>query len=221
MKKSALVLAALAAVSAAPTYAAEILTQSPHIPGGGAVSSGNTQFFEDFKLSAVSMITGVDFWSQSGAPQTMDYEISFWNLASGSFSPDVASGPIFSALVSSTSREVGTFNYIHEAVFATPALLPADTSLFISIYGVNSVLSWRRAADAPSPGTFSFPASVGRNRASGALYFNGVDLAFRLNGTQGIAPAIPEPSTWAMLIIGFGAIGGAQRRRRGPRLVPA
>lgn len=28
------------------------------------------------------------------------------------------------------------------------------------------------------------------------------------------APAVPEPSTWATMLLGFGAIGGAMRRRR-------
>lgn len=30
--------------------------------------------------------------------------------------------------------------------------------------------------------------------------------------------AIPEPSTWAMLLIGFGALGAAMRRKRGPKV---
>jgi PEP-CTERM motif len=29
--------------------------------------------------------------------------------------------------------------------------------------------------------------------------------------------AIPEPATWAMMILGFGMIGGAMRRRRAVR----
>jgi PEP-CTERM motif len=28
-----------------------------------------------------------------------------------------------------------------------------------------------------------------------------------------LSPAVPEPSTWAMLILGFGAVGGTMRRR--------
>ncbi len=31
-----------------------------------------------------------------------------------------------------------------------------------------------------------------------------------------IAGGVPEPATWAMLILGFGVIGGAMRRRRAP-----
>lgn len=27
-------------------------------------------------------------------------------------------------------------------------------------------------------------------------------------------PAVPEPSTWAMMLVGFGAVGGAMRRRK-------
>jgi hypothetical protein len=32
--------------------------------------------------------------------------------------------------------------------------------------------------------------------------------------TTGVAPAVPEPATWAMMIGGFGGIGGAMRARR-------
>lgn len=33
-------------------------------------------------------------------------------------------------------------------------------------------------------------------------------------------PAVPEPSTWAMMLLGFGVIGFALRRRRNTRLEP-
>lgn len=32
------------------------------------------------------------------------------------------------------------------------------------------------------------------------------------------APAVPEPATWAMLVCGFGIIGGTARRRRNPAI---
>jgi PEP-CTERM motif len=38
-------------------------------------------------------------------------------------------------------------------------------------------------------------------------YWVADDLSFTLNG------GVPEPATWAMMLLGFGMIGGAQRRR--------
>lgn len=41
----------------------------------------------------------------------------------------------------------------------------------------------------------------------------------RLAGVQPLTGAVPEPSTWAMLLVGFGAIGASLRRRKtGSRL---
>ena len=41
----------------------------------------------------------------------------------------------------------------------------------------------------------------------------------RLAGVQPLTGAVPEPSTWAMLLVGFGAIGASLRRRKSsPRL---
>jgi len=42
--------------------------------------------------------------------------------------------------------------------------------------------------------------------AGGTIRYGTVDI--------GSVPAVPEPSTWAMLLIGFGSIGGAMRRKR-------
>ena len=36
--------------------------------------------------------------------------------------------------------------------------------------------------------------------------------------TTGSAPAVPEPATWAMMLMGFGAAGYAMRKRRRPRV---
>ena len=44
----------------------------------------------------------------------------------------------------------------------------------------------------------------------GVAVTDGVDL---LNYTGGVAiAAVPEPATWAMMIVGFGAIGSSLRR---------
>lgn len=39
------------------------------------------------------------------------------------------------------------------------------------------------------------------------------------NFTAGVTAAVPEPSTWAMMLIGFGAVGGAMRRKRRQALI--
>ena len=39
------------------------------------------------------------------------------------------------------------------------------------------------------------------------------------SGTINVAPPVPEPATWAMLLLGFGAVGFTMRRRRRPALV--
>jgi len=44
------------------------------------------------------------------------------------------------------------------------------------------------------------------DNASGAEFTN---YAFRLDN----APAVPEPGTWMMMLVGFGALGAAMRRR--------
>jgi hypothetical protein len=61
--------------------------------------------------------------------------------------------------------------------------------------------------------------SVNPANASGNLFLvaaasgSGGDDSFKLNAASITTPAVPEPATWAMMIGGFGLIGGTMRRR--------
>ena len=47
---------------------------------------------------------------------------------------------------------------------------------------------------------------------------DGYSLVFSPGIGNGAAPGVPEPATWAMMVIGFGALGAALRRRSRPAL---
>jgi PEP-CTERM motif len=61
---------------------------------------------------------------------------------------------------------------------------------------------------------------LGNINTLGALIaFDNQSQVFLLGG--GVGGGVPEPATWAMMIIGFGMIGAALRRRRQPLSNPA
>ncbi|MBL8770948.1 MAG: PEP-CTERM sorting domain-containing protein [Phenylobacterium sp.] len=47
------------------------------------------------------------------------------------------------------------------------------------------------------------------------VLYGSVDGSFSVPPVVEVGPAVPEPATWAMMILGFGASGAALRRRRG------
>ena len=87
---------------------------------------------------------------------------------------------------------------------------------------------WGTGTFQPSSDNKSF-TGIG-NQPNGALEFQGTfntltftDLSESWHGlTVGIASAVPEPSTWAMLLLGFAGIGFmAYRRKSKPALLAA
>jgi hypothetical protein len=65
-------------------------------------------------------------------------------------------------------------------------------------------------ANAPLFGRVSYDVGLGSRIES--VSFSGGEEAFTIDS---IASAAPEPSTWALMILGFGLIGAQLRRRKG------
>ncbi len=71
----------------------------------------------------------------------------------------------------------------------------------------------------------AFDSNLSIQNSRGASYsFNGISRNGRsFNGslTYAVNAAVPEPATWAMMIVGFGLVGGAMRRRHSVRVTYA
>ena len=64
-----------------------------------------------------------------------------------------------------------------------------------------------------SPGTNGlFTFKLGNDRVTSLTFASGGN-SFELDRLA-ISGAVPEPATWALMIMGFGAVGGAMRRRK-------
>jgi hypothetical protein len=138
--------------------------------------------------------------------------------AHGTVSPDTTAG----------TSSLGDFTYSHDMCF-NPLGGPFEGT-FVIDFGIDSFNGTFFGTDSPDaiPGVFdldwTYTILGGTGRfldASGTFTGIGtndgrtrptpVSLAF--NGIIN-APAVPEPATWAMMLLGFGAIGFAQRGRR-------
>ena len=87
-----------------------------------------------------------------------------------------------------------------------PTGMPFDVNGLLFVTAQNPGGYWNLWGN--SPGNFSLYESAGGN------------YPIQESGTLSVTP-IPEPSTWAMLALGFAALGFVGRRRRTARLAPA
>ncbi len=80
----------------------------------------------------------------------------------------------------------------------------------------------------PPPGTFPLPGLfVGFTSAGNDIYGIGIGPSAATNDSYGIddlryttgRTGVPEPASWALMIVGFGAAGAAMRRRRAASLL--
>jgi hypothetical protein len=163
---------------------------------------------EAFTLSKAAQISSIE-WSGvyfPTAPTVPD------NFSIGLYENEAA-GPAdtpFDLLTSLTTSKTldGTLfgaypSYDYETTFSTPISLAAGT-YYISINDVGEDFYWDVVSDGGAlfvqdPSYTTYP---GWTSASGTV-------AFEILGSS-----VPEPATWVSLLLGFGMLGAAQRRRR-------
>ena len=141
----------------------------------------------------VSLIAGINFVNTGGPHTPFTY-----NLNATPTSITFVNSAIFSAAGSSDATPYGTFNHGVTMVGANGAPGSQHGPLDFTILGITTA-----------------------NFNSDSLgYFFAADLLRISNGATGsvaagtFTTAIPEPSTWAMMILGFAGVGYMTYRRR-------
>jgi hypothetical protein len=217
-KSLALAAIGLAAISAQPATAQEIVAPTSATvdvggPGEGSIndtfnqnglSSGYTSGVTDFDAyiatnpTHTQIFSGFEWFSEFGATSaTVTYDFGFvlaldalalWNEEFSGIGTLMLSG----SLDGLTFDLLGTFN---------PVNSPADTPYGAQVFGFAATdLRFARfeMSGCPQPNGGGWEGcAIG-------------EVAFRTASGNG---AIPEPSTWAMMLLGFGAVGFAMRRR--------
>lgn len=198
--------AALMAVSA---YASQLkaavvyqslpdLTVQANTNGWCSSCGGNYRVYDTFTLSTASTLSQLTFAVTTGYNFPSTVTVGFYNLASGN-----TPGSQIASYDFTTSSFVSTVNTAYSTTLVTvnlPSLLLSAGSYDISFY---------------NPSNLAVP---GYTKSGGQLYQSGVgfhtDQVAAFSLSAGAASAVPEPATWGMMLVGFGALGGVLRRER-------
>ncbi len=215
MKRLALV--ALAAGTALATPAGATVTLAYSI-NGGAVSVITTDAGTPGRASTTSFaIAGGYIVDLSGTAAPF---ITSPNLLTQTLSVKSSGGQAATLNLFVTDSDLASFNGNLQSVFTSNTLSATSATITSYASAANALYtgSQLQTSAFSGPGVF-----IGNNVVNAASPWSTTvryDIAFGenggfFNGTANLnASAIPEPTTWAMMLLGFGAIGFGLRSRR-------
>ena len=209
MRKLLLTLPLLALAAAQPAYAVGLAT-------GSAISTSGSVIASPGAPSDISAATSLDFTTETGVatPGTPGLLTSY-GTGLGSFAGITCNNPAGCG----TIQDLLAPNFVTGAQSITDFVVLTGGSnpsaIHFDLSSINSITrtipgfllftaggTIRYDGFDPTPGIFQFSA-----QGTTITSFSGTVLA-----------AVPEPATWAMMLLGFGGIGMAMRRRRRPAL---
>lgn len=217
MKKGHLLVAAAAALATIPASASAAITWTDWTSGSSTSATGTVN---GVSVTVTTTANGIGFVDTGGGTD-------FWNgTGNSSWDGSVAPPPnseivalnagglktiTFSSAVSTVYLALNSWNGQNLVTFNT-AFTPI---------GFNGGCGFWGCGLPQNVTATSFTSASYGNEIHGILRFDGpiTSLSFTdtndefWHGIQVGLTAVPEPSTWAMLILGFGLVGGAMRRQ--------
>ena len=203
MKTIAVTGAVALAVMAPAAYAAPTIT----FAGGSGTTAAGTTVFQNFDSYAPGTLIGtktyaLDANSSNGARPAFGSTGNFASVVGGGkYSVDFGATNVFSFVLGSLDTfnkltllfsDNSTVTYLGGQIIGGLSFISGDQHSALS----NGVVTYR---------TNGGPLIVGATFSSTSNSFEIDNLA---------RGGVPEPATWALMILGFGAIGGAVRSRR-------
>jgi hypothetical protein len=215
MKIRWLAVLAVCCAFAGQAGAAVLIDKSPAATGGGTVGAwlneaDGQNFGMQFTLAVPTILTSIDIYSPQGPTNEVGAAtvIKLWEDAGGT--ADLFSLLQFNSTITAKDGvgTGGTPFFRLESTFTSP-LLAAGT-YWIGLSGVNDI-GWGTVnlGDQSPPGQLQFSGN-------GSPFQPAVwSFSYRISDNN-VNGAVPEPSTWAMIILGFAGMGfmGYRRSRK-------
>lgn len=197
MRKLALALAAVTALSApAPASAAtQIVNGSGQLTGATGVNVGGVLYDVTFAEGSCAGLF-------SGCNASSDF--SFHNLTDATAAAQALLDEVF------VDTLAGNFDTDPSLTFGCATASALGCSATIPYFANIATYSEASALNGILDGVF--PGSLANPSADSTQSANRVFALFALSATQLLG--VPEPASWAMMILGFGAVGSVLRRRR-------
>ena len=170
-----------------------------------------------FSVSETTHITSVLGWLAPGYDDTVTISLL---QSSGAPGPNALPGQALQSASFAFARLPGDSDYYYSRWAGVSGL---DWTIAAGDYWISFAAGNTTGSGVDTMGPFAGPS------ANGFAYYNSgngywlrndaLNLGFRVLGD--VPSAAPEAASWAMMIVGFGAIGAAARRRRGMAARPA
>jgi hypothetical protein len=205
--KTSIVIAAAIALSGTPAYAASLLVN-------GNFEASTSQTTTPTGWTNIGHTDGVISYSNFGTP-AFDGQYYYDIGGYGGATPAIGDGITQSVLTTIGQSYALTFGYSGENTFGVTTVLDViigsqlsqftivgdNTGVFKKPFTTTSINY--TAVNSVTPISFKIASST-------QIGFNDPLIDGVVFDTTGVS-AVPEPATWAMMLLGFGAIGGALR----------
>ena len=199
MRKTITLLAASAAlaVAAAPASAAVVLLDLTNTTQNAALKT--------FTFTATDASTVLNFQGYNLPGNTVIVNLFFGTAANASQPSTLIAGNNLLVGAAYTPTASGCGNYFG-----------VDPNTAGQSFGANGLYFGGTCAGVFDTLTTSLTTSIGQSYTLrfNLSVFGGTDNGVRVSTGALTTGAVPEPATWAMMLLGFGGIGFAMRRRR-------